>query len=245
MKELTKTLKEQQVVVNKEVPREKEVSKQFMEQLDELSKISKPQKIAYANPQAKTPGFRPKENLPPASSRYVPYALAQNAPKPFVRCYCCSEEGHSTGIFNELIEDQNKKWVIRQGFKYLYPNWARIPTDGKLSPKKLVRQFQKEQEELKKKLEEKAKEEKQKKKEKSTAFITMDNWEDWQPPLISTGREPLGYAYGLRNTKKRRENEDRAKAQSQPLPEREVTQPQEILKKRTSIPGGYIDNYDQ
>ncbi|MBW0575368.1 hypothetical protein O181_115083 [Austropuccinia psidii MF-1] len=34
MKELTKTLKEQQVVVKKEVPREKEVYKQFMEQLD-------------------------------------------------------------------------------------------------------------------------------------------------------------------------------------------------------------------
>ncbi|MBW0567841.1 hypothetical protein O181_107556 [Austropuccinia psidii MF-1] len=123
-----------------------------------------------------------KENLPPASSRYVPYAPAHNAPKPVVRCYYCSEEGHSTGRCNEIIKDQNKKWVIRQGFSYLYPNWARIPTNGKLSPKQLVREFQKEQEELKKKLEEKAKEEAQKKKEKSTAFITMDNWEDWQPP---------------------------------------------------------------
>ncbi|MBW0498408.1 hypothetical protein O181_038123 [Austropuccinia psidii MF-1] len=73
----------------------------------------------------------------------------------------------------------------------------------------------------------------------------MDNWGEWQPPLISTGREPLGYAYGLRNTKKRRENEDKAKAQSQPLPAREVTQPQEILKRKTSIPGGFIDNDDQ
>ncbi|MBW0570605.1 hypothetical protein O181_110320 [Austropuccinia psidii MF-1] len=164
MKELTKSLKEQQVVVNKEVPREKEVSKQFMEQLDELSKIAKPQKIAYANPQAENSGFRPKENLPPASSRYVPYAPAQNAPKQFVRCYYCSEEGHSTRRFNELIEDQNKKWVIRQGFNYLYPNWARISTDGELSPKQLVREFQKEQEELKKKLEEKAKEEEKKNK---------------------------------------------------------------------------------
>ncbi|MBW0546534.1 hypothetical protein O181_086249, partial [Austropuccinia psidii MF-1] len=147
-------------------------------------------------------------------------------------------EGHSTGRCNELIEDQNNKWVIRQGFHYLYPNWARIPTDGKLSPKKLVREFQKG-------LEEKAKEEEQKKKENSTAFITIDNWEDWQPPSISTRREPLGYAYGLRNTKQRRENEDRAKARSQPLSEREVTQPQEILKKKTSIPGGFIDNDDQ
>ncbi|MBW0545942.1 hypothetical protein O181_085657 [Austropuccinia psidii MF-1] len=45
--------------------------------------------------------------------------------------------------------------------------------------------------------------------------------------------------------KKRRENEDKAKAQSQPLPEREVTQPQEILKRKTIIPGGCIDNDDK
>ncbi|MBW0505821.1 hypothetical protein O181_045536 [Austropuccinia psidii MF-1] len=144
MKELTKNLKEQQVVVKKEVPREKEVSKHFMEKLDELSEIAKPQKIAYANPQAKNSRFRPKEILPPASSRYVPYAPAQNAPKPVVRCYYCSEEGHSTGICNELIEYQNKKWFIQPGFNYLYLHWARIPTDGKLSPKQLVREFQME-----------------------------------------------------------------------------------------------------
>ncbi|MBW0529162.1 hypothetical protein O181_068877 [Austropuccinia psidii MF-1] len=240
MKELTKTLKAQQVVVNKEVLREKEVSKQFMEQLDELSKIAKPQKIAYVNPQAENSGFRQKENLPPASSRYVPYA-----PKTFVRGYQSSEEGHSTGRCNELIEDQNKKWVIRQGVNYLYPNWARVVTDGKLSPKQLGRKFQKEQEELKKKLEEKSKRRGKKKKEKSTSFITMDNWGEWQPPLISTGGEPLGYAYGLRNTKPRRENEDKAKVQSQPSPERKVSQPQEILKRNTSILGVFIDNDDQ
>ncbi|MBW0573018.1 hypothetical protein O181_112733 [Austropuccinia psidii MF-1] len=82
-----------------------------MEQVDKLSKISKPQKIDYDNPQAENSGVRPKERLPPASSRYVPYAPAQNAPKPFFRCYYCSEEGHSTGRCDELIEDQSKKWV--------------------------------------------------------------------------------------------------------------------------------------
>ncbi|MBW0526539.1 hypothetical protein O181_066254 [Austropuccinia psidii MF-1] len=158
MKELTKTLKEQKLVFNKEVTREKEVSKQLMEQLDEVSKSAKPQKVAYANPQAENLGLRPKENLPPESSRYVPYAPAQNAPKTFVRCYYCLEEGHYTGRFSKLIEDQNKKWVIIKGLNYLYANWERIPTGGKLSPKQLVREFQKEQEELKNKLEEKAKE---------------------------------------------------------------------------------------
>ncbi|MBW0526541.1 hypothetical protein O181_066256 [Austropuccinia psidii MF-1] len=73
----------------------------------------------------------------------------------------------------------------------------------------------------------------------------MDNWADWKPPSISTGREPLGYSYVLRNTKQRRENGDKAKAQSQPLPEREVIRPQETLEKNTSIPGGFIDNEDQ
>ncbi|MBW0563276.1 hypothetical protein O181_102991 [Austropuccinia psidii MF-1] len=73
----------------------------------------------------------------------------------------------------------------------------------------------------------------------------MENWGEWQPPLISTGREPLGYAYGLRNTKQRTENEDKAKAQSQPLPEREVNEPQDILKRKTSIPGGFIENDDK
>ncbi|MBW0503502.1 hypothetical protein O181_043217 [Austropuccinia psidii MF-1] len=106
-----------------------------MEQLDELSKIAKTQNIAHGNPHSETLAFRPKENLPPASSRYVPYAPAQNAPKTFIRYYCCSQEGHSTGRCNELIEDQNKKWVIRQGLNYLYPNWEIVPTDGKLSPK--------------------------------------------------------------------------------------------------------------
>ncbi|MBW0552711.1 hypothetical protein O181_092426 [Austropuccinia psidii MF-1] len=72
----------------------------------------------------------------------------------------------------------------------------------------------------------------------------MDNWEDWKPPSISTGREPLGYSYGLRNTKQRMENEDQAKDKSQPLPEKEVNKPQEKLKKKTSIPGGFIDDED-
>ncbi|MBW0489656.1 hypothetical protein O181_029371 [Austropuccinia psidii MF-1] len=144
MKELTKTLKKQKLVVDKELPREKKVSKQFMEQLDELSRIPKPQKIAYSNTQEGNSRLIPKENLPPASSKYVPYVPAQNAPKPFFRCYDFSEEGNSTGRCNELIEYQNKKWAIRQGFNYLYPNWARAPTDVKLSPKKFVMEFQKE-----------------------------------------------------------------------------------------------------
>ncbi|MBW0507146.1 hypothetical protein O181_046861 [Austropuccinia psidii MF-1] len=73
----------------------------------------------------------------------------------------------------------------------------------------------------------------------------MDNWGNCQPPIISTGREPSGYAHGLSNTEQRIENEDTSKAQSQLLPKTEVIQPPEILKKETSIPDGLIDNDDQ
>ncbi|MBW0546816.1 hypothetical protein O181_086531 [Austropuccinia psidii MF-1] len=151
------------------------------------------------------------------------------------------EEGHSVGRCSELVEDQNKKWVVRQGFNYLCPNWQRVPNDGKFPPKYLVREFQKEQEEVKRNLEEKTKEEEQKKKEKSTAFISMDNWGDCKPPCISTGlEEPFGYAYGLRNTKQRIENQAKCKAQN--LPSKEDIQPKDTIKKKTCIPGGFIED---
>ncbi|MBW0555715.1 hypothetical protein O181_095430 [Austropuccinia psidii MF-1] len=150
------------------------------------------------------------------------------------------EEGHSVGRCSELVEDQNKKWVIRQGFNYLYPNWERVPNDRKFPRKYLVREFQREQEELKRKLEKKTKEEEQKKKEKSTGFISMDNWDDGEPLCISKGlEEPFWYAYGLRNTKQRIENQEKSKAQ--PLPSKETIQPKDTIKKKTSIPGGFID----
>ncbi|MBW0548494.1 hypothetical protein O181_088209 [Austropuccinia psidii MF-1] len=68
----------------------------------------------------------------------------------------------------------------------------------------------------------------------------MDNWGDWEPPCISTGlEEPLGYAYGLRNTKKSIENQEKSKAQ--PLPSKETIQPKDTIKKKTIIPGGFIE----
>ena len=68
----------------------------------------------------------------------------------------------------------------------------------------------------------------------------MDNWGDWEPPCISTGlEEPLVYAYGLRNTKQRIENQEKSKAQ--PLPSKETIQPKDTIKKKTSIPGGFIE----
>ncbi|MBW0548493.1 hypothetical protein O181_088208 [Austropuccinia psidii MF-1] len=151
MKELTKTLKGQKEVVKDEAPAENEDVKQFMDQLNGLTNVAKPQKEIINNPQSKNQGFRPRDNVSPPPNRSVPYVQAQNVPKFSVKCYYFMEEGHSVGRCSELVEDQNKKWAIRKGLNYLYPNWERVPNDGKFPPKYLVREFQKEQEELKRK----------------------------------------------------------------------------------------------
>ncbi|MBW0521942.1 hypothetical protein O181_061657 [Austropuccinia psidii MF-1] len=182
MKELTRTLKEQKEVVKEEAPAENEDVKQFMDQLNELTNVATPQKKIINNPQSNNQGFIPQDNVSPPPKRSVPYVPAQNVPKFAVKCYYCMEEGHSVGRCTELVEDQNKKWFIRKVFNYLYPNWERVPNDGKFPPKYLVREFQKEKEELKRKLEELTKEEEKNKKEKSTSFISMDNWGDIEPP---------------------------------------------------------------
>ncbi|MBW0576849.1 hypothetical protein O181_116564 [Austropuccinia psidii MF-1] len=151
MKELTKALKEQKEAVKDEAPVENEYFKQFLDQSNYLTNVATPQKKIVNNPQSNNQGFRPKDNVSPPPNRSVPFVPAHKLPKLTVKCYYCSEEGHSTGRCNELIEDQNTKWVIRQGFNYLYPNWERVPNDGEFSPKYLVREFQIEKEEIKRK----------------------------------------------------------------------------------------------
>ncbi|MBW0577413.1 hypothetical protein O181_117128 [Austropuccinia psidii MF-1] len=121
IKELTKTLKEQREVVKDEAPAENEDVKKFMDQLNELTNVATPQKKIINNPQSNNQGFRPRDNVSPPPNRSVPYVPAQNLPKFTVKCYYCMEEGHSVGRCTELVDDQNKKWVIRQGFNYLYP----------------------------------------------------------------------------------------------------------------------------
>ncbi|MBW0546272.1 hypothetical protein O181_085987 [Austropuccinia psidii MF-1] len=66
-------------------------------------------------------------------------------------------------------------------FQLLISQLGKGPNDEKFPQKYLAREFQKEQEELKVKLEEKNREEDQKIKKKSTAFISIDNWETIQP----------------------------------------------------------------
>ncbi|MBW0509411.1 hypothetical protein O181_049126 [Austropuccinia psidii MF-1] len=81
MNELSKSLKEQKEVVTDDAPAENEDFKQFMDQLDELTNVAKPQKKIMSNPQSNNPGFRPRDNFSQSPNRSVPYVLAQNVPK--------------------------------------------------------------------------------------------------------------------------------------------------------------------
>ncbi|MBW0494736.1 hypothetical protein O181_034451 [Austropuccinia psidii MF-1] len=152
MTESTESLKEQKLGTRKQAQGENEDSKKFMTQLEELKNLSKPQMGGVTNNQLNNQQFKPRNDLPPFSQRNVPYAPAQNIPKIYVKCYYCLEEGHSVDRCNYLFDDQNKKWVRRQGGGVLFPKWQRVPTDGKIAPRKLAESFEKDQEELTEKM---------------------------------------------------------------------------------------------
>ncbi|MBW0572238.1 hypothetical protein O181_111953 [Austropuccinia psidii MF-1] len=227
--------------------RENEDFKKFMTQLEELKILSKPQMGGVTYDQLNNQQFKPQNDLPPFLQMHSPYAPAQNIPKPYVKCYYCLEEGHSVNRCNYLFKDQNKKWVRSQGGGFLFPNWQRVPTDWKISPKKLVQDFAKEKEDLKKKIkEDEAKESLPKPKEmkiiqlkkddSATSIPKVKNWGIWQPPTISSANKPLLNNYGLRNTKERNsraENTNQNDLRSQS----KVKIP---INKRPNIPGAYI-----
>ncbi|MBW0516779.1 hypothetical protein O181_056494 [Austropuccinia psidii MF-1] len=243
MKEITESLKEQKLETRKQAQGENENLKKFMTQLEELKNLSQPQMGGFTNQQ-----FKPRNYLPPFSQRHVPYAPAQNIPKPYVKCCYCLEEGHSVNRCNYLFSDQNKKWVSRQVGVFLFPNWQRVPTNGTIAPKKLAEDFEKEQEELTKKMKEAEAREPlpkpnrmniiQIKKDNSAAAIAkVENWGIWQPPTISSANKPLLNNYGLRNTKERNsraENTNQDALRSHP----KVKTP----KKISNIPGAYIED---
>ncbi|MBW0558383.1 hypothetical protein O181_098098 [Austropuccinia psidii MF-1] len=147
MNEITESLKEKIMEPRKESQVENEDFKKFMTQLEELKNLSKPQMGEATKNQFNNQQFKPKNYLPPFLQKHIPYTPAQNISKPYVKCYYCLEEGHSVNRCNYLFDYQKKKWVSRQGGGFLFPNWKRVPTDGKISPKKLVEEFAKEQEE--------------------------------------------------------------------------------------------------
>ncbi|MBW0561755.1 hypothetical protein O181_101470 [Austropuccinia psidii MF-1] len=147
LKELKNKIKEQQRprIQHQE---EKNQIKDFIQKIKELTEEVLPQSKTDQVLKQKNQSRYPKDNLPPFSQKHVTYAPAQNIPKCYFKFYYCLEEGHAVNRFNSLFEYQNDKWVSRKGGGFLFPNWLRVATDGKISPKKLVEDFAKEQEDL-------------------------------------------------------------------------------------------------
>ncbi|MBW0576696.1 hypothetical protein O181_116411 [Austropuccinia psidii MF-1] len=137
LKELNNRIKEQQRPSIQDQEKKKEV-KDFIKQIKELTEAVLPQNKTEQVLQQENQARYPKDSLPPLSKEHIPYTPAQNIPKPYLKCYYCLKEGHSVHRCNHLFDVQNKKWVSRQGGGFLFPNWQRVPTDGKIAPKKLV-----------------------------------------------------------------------------------------------------------
>ncbi|MBW0465096.1 hypothetical protein O181_004811 [Austropuccinia psidii MF-1] len=195
MEEITESLKEPKLEARKKSKGGNEYFEKFMTQLEELESLSKPQMGSFNYNQLNNQQFKPRNDLPQFSQSYVPYAPAQKIPKPYFKCSYHLEEGHSVNRCNYLFEDQNKKGVNRQGGGFLFPNWQRVPTDGKTTPKRLVKEFAKEQAQLTKKMkEDEAKEAlpkpnqmniiQLKKDDSATAIAKVENWRIWKPQTI-------------------------------------------------------------
>ncbi|MBW0551091.1 hypothetical protein O181_090806 [Austropuccinia psidii MF-1] len=137
LKDLNKKNKEQQRP-KIQYQEEKKEFKDFIQKIKEFTEALLPQSKTGQVFKQENKTRYPRDSLPPFSQRHLPYLPAQNAPKPYLKCYYCLEEGHSLNRCNYLIEDQNKKLFSRQGGGFLFPNWQRAPTDGKIAPKKLV-----------------------------------------------------------------------------------------------------------
>ncbi|MBW0544317.1 hypothetical protein O181_084032 [Austropuccinia psidii MF-1] len=248
-KELNNKIKEQQRPRIQDQGVKKEI-KYFLKQIKDLTEEVLPQNKTGQVFQQENQKRYPKCISPPFSQRHIPYTQAQNIPKPCVKCYYCLEEGHSVNRCNYLFEDQNKKWVSRQGGGFLFPNWQRVPTDGKITPKKLVEDFSKEQEELTKIIKENDTKEstlqpkevniiQAKKNDIATAIAKIEDWGSWQPPTISSANDPFLNNYGLRNTKQRSSrNEHPSQEPTKSLPKTMETP----LKKKPHIPGAYIED---
>ncbi|MBW0591412.1 hypothetical protein O181_131127 [Austropuccinia psidii MF-1] len=146
LKELNNKIQEQQRPRIQDQEEKKEI-KDFIKKINELAEAVLPQNKKGQVFKQENQTRYPKDSLLPFSQRHIPYIPAQNIPKPYLKCYYCLEEGHSVNRCNYLFEDQNKKWVSGQGSGFLFPNWKRVLTDGKIAPKKLVEDFAKEQEE--------------------------------------------------------------------------------------------------
>ncbi|MBW0472899.1 hypothetical protein O181_012614 [Austropuccinia psidii MF-1] len=78
----------QPLIVNEDV-------KMFMEQLEGLKNVSKPESISLEYKEPNNKHFKPRNEQPPFSPRDFPYEPAQNILKPYLKCGYFLEEGNS------------------------------------------------------------------------------------------------------------------------------------------------------
>ncbi|MBW0569721.1 hypothetical protein O181_109436 [Austropuccinia psidii MF-1] len=236
MKDITKKIKNppaQEAHVN-EAPKEVNPMKDVLDQLKELSEaVNPPKKVWKDKPNTQGSGlapnaqpFRPRNTQAPLPANYQPYVPAQLYPRPPLKCYYCFENGHSLTRCSYLAEDMEKRIVSRQGLNFLYPNFQRVPSEGTKSPKDLVREFDKEQKEISNRIIEKEKplsrpEDQKivelKKEEKEVSIAQVEDWGNWEPPIVSSPTEMLETHATLRQTKQRlakQESQNREDSQS-------------------------------
>ncbi|MBW0539221.1 hypothetical protein O181_078936 [Austropuccinia psidii MF-1] len=139
------------------------------------------------------------------------------APRQPLKCYYFLEEGHYTTRCNHLIEELEKRIVLKRGGTYLFPSLQRVPTEGPTSAKDLVKKFAKEQEDFTKKMMEKTnsppnKQEttviEESKGEKAAAIAQIEEWGSWKPPQISPENENIQINVPLRQTRQRAERQE-------------------------------------
>ncbi|MBW0502630.1 hypothetical protein O181_042345 [Austropuccinia psidii MF-1] len=148
MKELKKSLKEQQKPSKKEIFKEKYDIKQFVDKLSELTSLSTPHKRDSIYFQESNKKLNPKVNNTPASSSHFPYIPAQQGPRPQYKCTYCLKDGHTVSRCNDLTEDIEKHIVHKTGISFYFPNFQRVPIEGEKIPRDLLRQFAAEKEVL-------------------------------------------------------------------------------------------------
>ncbi|MBW0584187.1 hypothetical protein O181_123902 [Austropuccinia psidii MF-1] len=78
-----------------------------------------------------------------------------------------------------------------------------------------------------------------KKEEAKTAIAKVEDWGNWQPPIISSVNDPFLSNHGLRNTKKRSTRQENSIKENIRSHSKEVETP--IMKKQ-NIPGAYIED---
>ncbi|MBW0589540.1 hypothetical protein O181_129255 [Austropuccinia psidii MF-1] len=102
--------------------------------------------------------------------------------------------------------------VSGKGLNFLYPNFQRVPSEGSKSPKDLVREFTKELKEISKNIIQNEKplsrpEDQNivdlKKEEEEVLISQVEDWGNWEPPIVSSPTEMLETHATLRQKKQR------------------------------------------